>query len=109
MIVILSIIVVVVGGIVSLFASSNPDGLEWSIGKVIGSSEIAASGNVYDTAKNIQGITALLPDYSFGSSREGFLGTSFSGIVGAGLVLAICIAVFYIIKHFRKKEKYFKE
>ena len=109
MIVILSIVVVIIGGVLSLFASSNPDGLEWSIGKVTGSGELQTAGNVYDAASNIQGITSLLPNYSFGNSSEGFLGTSFSGILGAGLVLAISIVVFYLIKHFRKKEKHLKE
>lgn len=109
MIIILAVVVIVIGGIFSLFASSNPDGLEWSIEKVTGSAELEATGSVYENAGNIQGITSLLPDYSFGSSSEGILGTSFSGIVGAGLVLVICVVVFYVIKHFRKREKHLKE
>lgn len=107
-IIILSIVVVVIGGILSLFASSNPDGLEWSIGKVTGGSEVEAVGDVYDSANQIQGITSLLPDYSFGTDSEGVLGTSVSGIVGAGTVLVICVAGFYFIKYLRKRKSFRK-
>lgn len=86
-----------VGGIASLFASSNPDGLEWSISKV--------AGEALDMGNSNQPITSLLPDYSFGNEDVGFLGTSFSGIIGAGLVLIVCVAVFYLIKYIRKRGK----
>ena len=99
----LAIIAVLIAGVFSLFASSNPDGLEWSIGQVTGSEELEASGVTYESAEEIQEKTALLPDYSFSSGNSEALGTSFSGILGAGVVLIICIGGSYFIKMFRKR------
>lgn len=93
---------VLIGGGVSLFASSNPDGLEWSMEKITGSTELEADGEVYDKAADIQQTTALLPDYTFKDS-ESTLGTVVSGTVGVVVVIAVCVSVCYIFKFFRKK------
>ena len=94
----------VIGGLISLFASSHPDGLEWSMERITGSTELEANGSVYETADNIVSTTALLPDYAFKGS-ESAIGTSFSGIVGALIVLGVCVGVCYLFKFFKKKEK----
>lgn len=92
----------VTGGLLSLVASSAPDGLEWSIGKVAGTTELEAEGSIYSLAEGIQSFTSLLPDYSLkdGSSSAG---TAFSGILGGIAVIAVCAIACYIIKYFRKK------
>lgn len=87
---ILAITVVLIGGGLSLIASSNPDGLEWSIGKISGTEELEADGSVYSSAADVQEKTALLPDYSF-SNSDSKLGTTFSGIMGAAVVAVFCI------------------
>lgn len=102
-IVILSVLAAIIGGIVSLFASAYPDGLEWSIAKLTGSTELESAGGIYDTAGAIQDATALLPDYAFKGSESAF-GTAFSGIVGCLVVVAVCVAVCYAFKFFRKKK-----
>lgn len=95
---------VVIGGGVSLFASANPDGLEWSMEQVAGTSELEAAGTVYDTADSIQTTLAVLPDYAFKNS-ESAVGTSFSGIVGGAIVLGVCVGACYLFKFFRKKNQ----
>ena len=92
---ILAIASVVIGGIVSLFASGYPDGLEWSMEKVAGTSELEAAGKVYEVAASVQDKTALLPDYEH---------TSLSGIIGLLIVLVLCVAVSYIFKFFSNKK-----
>lgn len=92
---ILAIASVVIGGIVSLFASGYPDGLEWSMEKVAGTSELEAAGKVYEVAASVQDKTALLPDYEH---------TSLSGIIGLLVVLVLCVAVSYIFKFFSNKK-----
>lgn len=92
-----------IGGIGSLFASAFPDGLEWSMEKVAGTTELEAVGSVYDTAVAIQDKTALLPDYAF-PQNDTFMGTSVSGIVGGVVVIAFCILLCYALRLFRKKE-----
>ena len=107
-IVILGILVVLIGGGLSLVASSNPDGLEWSIEKITGSTEIESKGtNAYTAAESIQETTALLPDYAFKGS-ESVMGTTFSGIFGSLLVVGVCIGGCYAFKFFRKKEKQYE-
>jgi cobalt/nickel transport system permease protein len=95
---------VVIGGIVSLFASSNPDGLEWSIANIIGSTELEASGGIYSITAAIQDKLALLPDYSLKGAGEA-TGTAFSGIVGGMIVLIVCVAACYLFKFFRKQKR----
>ncbi|MCI5901340.1 MAG: energy-coupling factor ABC transporter permease [Blautia sp.] len=102
---ILAVAAVFIGGILSLVASSYPDGLEWSIEKLTGSTEIeSAATGVYQTAGAIQEATSLLPDYAFKGS-ESVLGTTFSGIVGSLIVVLVCVGACYLFKLFRKKKQ----
>ena len=103
-VIVLAVVTLLIGGVLSLFASGYPDGLEWSVEKVAGTTELAASGSVYQFAEKLQGITAVLPDYAF-KSTDSAAGTSFSGIVGGIIVLAACFFVCMLIK----KAKYSKE
>lgn len=103
---ILSCLVVIIAGGFSLLASSNPDGLEWSIEKLTGSTEIEGQeNNVYQTTQSIQDTTTILPDYSFENS-DNSLGTSVSGIVGCIITVVFLLIVGYIIKLKRKKGSY---
>ena len=91
------------GGAISLFASAFPDGLEWSMEQVAGTTELEAEGGAYETAAGIQETTSLLPDYAFKGS-ESAVGTSFSGIVGALVVVAVTVGASYAFRFFRKKD-----
>ncbi len=92
----------VVGGIVSLFASAFPDGLEWSMERVAGTAELEASGGAYSAAESIQEALSFLPDYAFKGS-ESALGTTVSGIVGALIVVAICVGAALLFRFYKKK------
>lgn len=99
---------IVIGGFVSWFASSNPDGLEWSMERTAGIAELEASGNVHDILAGIQSKTAFLPDYSFKTTTENeansYGGTSVSGIVGSILTLGLTGVIGLIINLFKKKK-----
>ncbi len=101
-IVVIAVAAAICGGIVSLFASAFPDGLEWSMENVAGTTELEAAGGAYDAAAGIQDATSLLPDYAFKGS-ESAVGTSFSGIVGALVVVLVTVGACYLFKFFRKK------
>lgn len=101
--VVLAVVTVLIGGGLSLVASSNPDGLEWSIEKITGSTEVESDGEIYETAGAVQETTALLPDYAFKNS-ESSVGTTFSGIVGSVIVVGVCVGACYAFKFFRKKK-----
>jgi len=98
---ILAVITVMAGGALSLYASQNPDGLEWSIMGVTGSEQLTANDTVHKVSARIQQITAFLPDYNFKSENGG---TSLSGIIGAAITCALAGGTALIIKHKRQRK-----
>ena len=99
--ILLAMAVIIAGGL-SLVASSLPDGLEWSISKITGATEVESTGGIYSFFAGIQDKLAILPDYGFKSS-DTIAGTSFSGIVGGVVVILLCIVCCNLFKFFRKK------
>ncbi|ABQ24988.1 energy-coupling factor ABC transporter permease [Geotalea uraniireducens] len=107
---------ILTGGIVSWFASKNPDGLEWAIAKVTGKEELNGSEKgLHGTLAALQQKTAFLPDYAFrkpaerenaGGNPEGGkkmkggsnLGTSVAGIIGTLMTLALSFFSGFLLK-----------
>lgn len=114
--IVVAILAVITGGAFSWFASTHPDGLEWSIEKIYGKPEIPERENpVTESLSKLQEKTAVLPDYSLPSKGEQESkpawptvdpGTSLSGIIGGimvlGLVLIFGIGI-KIMKKYRAK------
>ena len=111
--VILAVAVAIVGGGLSLFASANPDGLEWSM---FGNADAGYSQNMgldeenfgissgaADTAASIQEKTAFLPDYAFAGS-DSAVGTSVSGLLGSAIVAGAAVLVCMAGGFFRKRK-----
>ena len=111
---VLAVVTLLTGGVFSLFASSNPDGLEWSL---FGNAEEGYSENMgldeenygvsssaSETAAGIQETTSFLPDYSFKDS-ESAAGTSFSGIVGSLMVACVAAIICLVGGFFSRKKK----
>ncbi len=110
--VVTAVLAVVTGGAFSWFASTNPDGLEWSIEKIYGKPEVPERTNpITENLAKLQEKTAVLPDYSLPTKNEqdnnpawpaADPGTSLSGIVG-GIMVLVLVLVFGIgIKIMRK-------
>ena len=98
-------IALVVGGGLSLLASSLPDGLEWAIGKVAGVEELeAAEKAIYAASEKVQGTLSFLPDYAFKGSESAW-GTTVSGIVGAVIVLLVLVGAALLFRFFRHRQK----
>lgn len=95
---------VVIAGVLSLFASALPDGLEWSMEKIAGTSELSSSGRVYEIFAAIQDKTALLPDYSF-SASDSAAGTSASGLIGGVVVVAFCAILCLLLQKVKKRKR----
>jgi cobalt/nickel transport system permease protein len=94
---------VLVGGVLSIYASSNPDGLEWSIQGILGTSELTNSSDTHIAAQELQDRTAILPDYSFQENQqEKPFGTSISGIVGGVLTLLVTIVLGMAVMSYKK-------
>ena len=94
-----------IGGALSLVASSLPDGLEWAIGRITGSEELeAAEAGIYAAADKVQSTTSFLPDYAFKGS-ESAAGTTVSGIVGALIVVVVMIGSALLFSYFKGRKK----
>lgn len=98
---------VIIGGILSIYASSNPDGLEWSIQGVTGTTELEKDTKVHQAVSGIQERIAILPDYSLKSEKElpEELGTSLSGIVGGLFTLTTTVLAGFILIKMKKNNK----
>jgi len=116
------------GGVLSRFASEQPDGLEWSIKKVTGKEEVeGAKGPLHDMLTSLQEKAAFLPDYSFkkpetpkdatlhptsGTMKKAAdqtsgkqeknggnrLGTTVSGVLGGLMTLALAGVIGFVLK-----------
>lgn len=60
----LFIFALLTGGVLSWFASSDPDGLEWSIIKASGQEELSEPGGLHAVLAELQNKIAFLPDYN---------------------------------------------
>lgn len=94
---VMTVLAAVTAGLLSLFASAFPDGLEWSLQRLTGSTELEATGSVQAFFARIQSLTALLPDYNLAGS-ESAAGGSAAGLIGAAVVLAAVVLLGKIIK-----------
>lgn len=83
----------VLGGIIAFFASSDPDGLEWSISRLTGSPDLPeATSGLAAAAGHAREVTAVMPDYEF----------ALSGILGALMVVAVVWAICSLLGHRRR-------
>jgi len=91
---------IVTGGILSWFSSSNPDGLEWAVGRVSGPEGSAGpEGGIHSALEGVREKTALLPDYRLPGAESpdaDRTGSSLSGIVGGTIVLSLAVLVGYL-------------
>jgi cobalt/nickel transport system permease protein len=107
----------VIGGGVSWFASTLPDGLEWAVEKTAGDAAQtdAVSDEPHRTARALQEQIALMPDYDFKSAarteapaqaKESWpsvnAGTSAAGIAGGLITLLLTVAIAWIFGRKRR-------
>ncbi|HEY6872907.1 MAG TPA: energy-coupling factor ABC transporter permease [Geobacteraceae bacterium] len=93
------------GGVVSRFASKDPDGLEWSIARITGKDDLKGPGRGVHTAlAALQEKAALFPGYAFAKpaapKKDGgdSTGTSVAGIVGGAMTLAVAFLSALLLK-----------
>lgn len=114
----LAILALVTGGALSWFASTYPDGLEWSIEKIYGKPELPEQEHgIVALLKGLQEKTAFLPDYKFKQDKkEGEqkaetpaawpnieAGTSTAGVLGALMVLGLVFGIGAGIRLIRRR------
>ena len=91
---IIAVLALLIGGTFTWIASSDPDGLEWSIYNITGTTEpaVASADKMYGIALNIQETTAVMPDYN----------STFAGIIG-GIIVVLVIWVLSGLLQYKKK------
>jgi len=109
---VLAVVAVLVGGGLSLLASSNPDGLEWALfgnaaagyaeNMGLDEEDYGVGSRAAETAGAIQEKTSFLPDYAFADS-DSPAGTSVSGVVGSALVALAALLICLVGGFFRKR------
>jgi cobalt/nickel transport system permease protein len=99
------VVAMITAGILSLFASSYPDGLEWSIEKTSSTAIFTGkfSQMVHGTLQDVQEKIAFLPDYSFKpdalhDDTKKLAATSVAGITGCLIFLIMAIITALIVR-----------
>jgi cobalt/nickel transport system permease protein len=100
------------GGLISWFASTHPDGLEWSISRSTGKEALEPpKKSLYGWLAELQEKTAFLPDYGFRKSNKEEAGdawpavdpgTSLSGLLGGALTLITLVLLGVLLKRRNK-------
>lgn len=110
--IVLVAITIAIGGGLSIFASSYPDGLEWAIKKTANTSphtinEHESKEPLLETASRIVNITAFMPDYDYKSTRRqsSSTGTSVAGIIGSCMTFILAGGTAFIISIIKKKRR----
>ena len=111
----LALVTLLTGCLLSWFASTHPDGLEWSMAKTAGKELEAPQRGLHAVGERIQSMTAFLPDYDFKQSETPVemakksdgpasvvsAGTSVAGLTGAVLTLGL-IALLGVVLRVRR-------
>jgi cobalt/nickel transport system permease protein len=110
-----AVLALATGGLLSWFASSHPDGLEWSIEKVTGKGEVEAEDDIHQTFAQLQQRIAPMPDYKFAQPEQAAAdgaseakteeawpavdaGTSTAGVLGGLGTLVLVMAVGLLLR-----------
>jgi cobalt/nickel transport system permease protein len=105
----LGVAALLAGGVLSWFASTDPDGLEWTIARVTGRPMVSGTGtSVHERLAALQKKLAFLPDYGFraagapgrpsGASPAADAGRSLSGVVGGAITLAAAALIGWFLR-----------
>ena len=94
----LTLVTLFTGGILSWYASTRPDGLEWSMNKTSGKEELEGKSTIHQIASRLQKTIAFLPDYNFKNSESEKAGTSISGLIGGFGTFLIVIILGYFLR-----------
>lgn len=111
----LGIAIILAGGGLSWFASTNPDGLEWSMERTAGTAELETPDGIHQFLGDLQSKTAFMPDYGFKAPEEATgveaaaektkvtwpavdAGTSAAGLVGGALTLFLAAFIGFAVR-----------
>jgi hypothetical protein len=85
----------VMGGVISYWASSSPDGLEW----VAGEHGFKDQATENQTQKD----AAPMPDYEVPGVKGDFLKVSLAGVIGTLICFALALLLGWVLKKRKRK------
>lgn len=92
----------VTGGLLSWFASKNPDGLEWAVARLTAAQDVKTpEQTIHTAAAQVQSQTAFMPDYAF-KDQDGKTATTTAGLLGIGITLGFIALVGFILRRRRR-------
>ena len=91
-------IALIIGGVISLFASSHPDGLERVAIDLFGGEE-----ELEEHTEGNEVFESPMPDYAIPGMENETLAASLAGVIGVILIFVFVVAVGMLLK--KKKEK----
>ena len=104
------------GGVLSWFASTRPDGLEWATARAAGGSAPAPAGGLQAVISGWQERSALLPEYDFRRARDAApavasverwgaprAGSSVAGLLGAALSVGFVMTIGVAARALRRR------
>lgn len=114
---VLFLIALLTGGALSWFASTHPDGLEWSIAETSGEEELQASDDIHSFFAELQEKVAFLPDYNFKNQSAETVteqnketawpavdtGKSIAGIIGALITMILAFLSGKVLQYVAKQ------
>lgn len=92
---VLSVVALLTAGGLSLYASQNPDGLEWAILQTAGTEEVGHADAAHERAEEVVQKTAVFPDYE----GQG------AGIVGSLMTVALALGAGLVIRVRRRQRR----
>jgi cobalt/nickel transport system permease protein len=99
----IAVLTIIIAGILSLFASVKPDGLEWAIQKTAVVKEQSNDSTIATWLDTVQKKTAIFPEYELKAEESKIaVGTSIPGIVGSIVTLCVTLVVGGVIRKRRK-------
>jgi cobalt/nickel transport system permease protein len=107
----LGLVALLAGGVLSWFASSQSDGLEWSIERAATAPLTAPAGAAHEAAAALQARLAVLPDYGLPAAHAAATeaptapawpavdaGTSLAGVAGGVATLLLVLALAWAVR-----------
>ncbi|MDR1390339.1 MAG: energy-coupling factor ABC transporter permease [Treponema sp.] len=91
-------------GLFSLFASSYPDGLEWSMENTAGTTELERESKIHELSGSLAD-SAPMPGYAFKNDAENPAGTAAAGLAGSLVTVIAAGGIGLAIAALRARQK----
>lgn len=115
---VLGVLALITAGILSWFASTHPDGLEWAVERAAGEGFEGRTGELHEVSERVQTGAAVLPDYGFAAGEDAgegesesesswpgvSAGTTVAGIVGGSVCLIVAGGLGIVLRKKRQPD-----